>query len=76
MQITFQVYANDAFNTPSGGFDLLAGNKRPSDVGRWVTLVANAVTIPARHSVAIPFTLTVPRDTVRPATTPAASSPP
>ncbi|MBV1855254.1 WxL protein peptidoglycan domain-containing protein [Catellatospora tritici] len=58
--LTLNVYASDAFNTAEGGFDLLAAARQPVDVGAWVKLSANAVTIPARGRTVLPFTLTLP----------------
>ena len=57
---TFSVYASDAFNTAAGGFDLLAAGQRPTDVGAWVHLAESSVRVPARSSVIVPFTVTVP----------------
>lgn len=58
--VTFAVYAADALNTPSGGFDVLPAGKRSIGVGAWVTLARSSVTIPATTEVNIPFTLSVP----------------
>ncbi|GIF96732.1 WxL protein peptidoglycan domain-containing protein [Catellatospora citrea] len=60
--LTLQVYASDAFNTPEGGFDLLAAGRNPVDVGAWTKLDRTAVAVPARGQVVVPFTLTVPAD--------------
>ena len=59
---TFTVYASDAFNTAVGGFDLLAAADKPKDVGTWVHLAQPTVRIPARSSVIVPFTVTVPQN--------------
>ena len=59
---TFTVYASDAFNTAVGGFDLLAAADKPKDVGTWVHLAEPTVRIPARSSVIVPFTVTVPQN--------------
>jgi hypothetical protein len=61
-QLTFGIYSTDAFNDPSGGFDLLAGDKTPIDVGSWVTLPQSHITVKPLTSVQMPFTLTVPPD--------------
>ena len=61
-QLNFRVYATDAFNNPTGGFDLLAGDKSPSDVGSWVSLPQANVTAPPHTKTDMPFTLTVPAD--------------
>lgn len=58
--LTLAVYASDAFNTPQGGFDLLPADQAPVDVGAWVTFNTETVEVPARGSVVVPFTLTVP----------------
>jgi hypothetical protein len=60
VQLTFQIYATDAFNTPKGAFDLLTGDKTPSDAGAWVKLPQPNITAAARSKIDIPFTLTVP----------------
>jgi hypothetical protein len=60
--LTLRLYASDAFNTSTGGFDLLPGNTRPKDVGSWVSVKERRVTIPARRRLDIPFTLRVPAD--------------
>ncbi|MEV8512361.1 DUF916 domain-containing protein [Dactylosporangium sp. NPDC051484] len=58
--VTFRLYASDAVNTASGGFDLLAGDTKPTDVGAWVVLARQQVTVPAHATVNVPFTLAVP----------------
>lgn len=57
---TFKVYASDAINTPTGGFDLLAGDDKPTDAGAWVRLAKQSITIPAHARANIPFTLSIP----------------
>lgn len=58
--LTLRVYAQDAFNTPDGGFDLLAARQRPVDVGAWVTVTGGTVTVPARSRKIVSFRLAVP----------------
>ncbi|MEV6304392.1 DUF916 domain-containing protein [Actinoplanes sp. NPDC051861] len=60
--ITLRVYANDAFTTPTGGFDVLAGGGTSDDAGAWVTLSKNSVKVPARGRTVVPFTLKVPQN--------------
>lgn len=60
--LTLSVYASDAFNNSSGGFDLLAANIPPADAGTWVALKKNVVKIPPKTRLDIPFTLKVPAD--------------
>lgn len=62
--ITVDVYASDAFTTPSGGFDLLPAAQRPTDVGSWVAFEPRyrRLVIPSKSRVDVPFRLTVPRN--------------
>ncbi len=57
---TFSVYGTDAFNTATGQFDLLAADRKPSDLGSWMTFDNPTVTVPARGSVVVPFWVVVP----------------
>jgi hypothetical protein len=61
-QLTFRVYATDAFNNDDGSFNLLSGDQDPADVGTWVTMPVDAVTIPPRKQATIPLTVDVPVD--------------
>jgi len=61
---TFDIYARDAFNTDNGGIDLLTREQGSRDLGSWVKLDRELVTIPAHKGIVIPFTLTVPADAV------------
>ncbi|MEU9251304.1 DUF916 domain-containing protein [Streptomyces sp. NPDC048270] len=64
--LTFQVFATDAMNTPAGGaFALLPVETKPVDVGAWIALPAETaatVTVPAKGRKDIPFTVKVPAD--------------
>lgn len=60
--LVFRVYATDAFNNDDGTFALLAGDKPPVDVGTWLKVDQEAVSVPPRMQTTIPFTITVPRD--------------
>lgn len=59
--LTLRVYAGDAFTTADGGFDLFAAGHPSTDVGSWVKLGKNLLSVPGRSHVVVPFTLTVPR---------------
>lgn len=59
-ELTLDVYPADAFNTGTGGFDVLAAGETPVGVGAWTQLARRTVTIPARGEVDVPFTVTVP----------------
>ncbi|MDU0293626.1 WxL protein peptidoglycan domain-containing protein [Saccharothrix longispora] len=60
--ITLDLYAGDAVNTGTGGFDLLARDEASTVVGDWVTVSSPQVVVPARDTVVVPFSVTVPAD--------------
>lgn len=62
VELTFNVYATDAFNNADGNFDLLPGDQVPTEAGSWVSLDAQTVTLPPNKMTDIAFTLTVPAD--------------
>ncbi|MCX5153053.1 DUF916 domain-containing protein [Streptomyces sp. NBC_00291] len=65
-ELTFQVFATDAVNTPVGGaFALLPVESKPKDVGTWTALstgAAGTVTVAPKGREDIPFTVKVPED--------------
>ncbi|GGZ53032.1 WxL protein peptidoglycan domain-containing protein [Streptomyces bluensis] len=59
--LTFRLYAADAYNTArDGGFAVRTVKERQRGVGAWVRPEKSRVTVPARGSVTVPFTLRVP----------------
>ncbi|HEX5143475.1 MAG TPA: hypothetical protein VFW21_06360 [Mycobacterium sp.] len=58
--LTLRVYAADAFNTSNGGYDLLAFGHPSIDVGAWAATAMNSVSVAARATAIVPFTLSVP----------------
>jgi hypothetical protein len=58
--IKLRVYASDAFSTPTGGIDLLPAAKKPTDVGAWITMKTQIITLKPQQSAVVPFTLAVP----------------
>ncbi|MER7890122.1 DUF916 domain-containing protein [Micromonospora sp. NPDC094482] len=58
--VTLALYASDAFTTLRGGYDLLPAGRQPVDVGSWVRLPRQTVTVPSTSRLDVPFTLTVP----------------
>jgi hypothetical protein len=64
-QLTFAVYAADAYNGPDGALDLQTASQTPTDVGSWVRLEQELITVPPGRKLTIPFTLTIP-DSARP----------
>lgn len=62
VQLTFRIYATDAYNNVDGNFDLLTGDKTPVDAGSWVTLPQANITVPALATATLPITIAVPPD--------------
>jgi hypothetical protein len=62
VELTFHVYATDAFNNAQGQFDLLPEFKQPVDAGTWVLLPQANLTLPAHKEATFPFTLRIPAD--------------
>lgn len=58
--IDLDVYGNDAFNTPEGAFDLLPADQEPVDLGSWLQVAQEEITVPARSRVIVPFRMTLP----------------
>ena len=58
--LTLRLYATDAFSTTSGQFALLPSTQKPTDVGTWVTMSADEVTVKAGKDVIVPFEVVVP----------------
>jgi hypothetical protein len=58
--VTLKIYASDAFNTPEGGFDLLAAGKPSVDVGVWTKPDKSSVSLAPRSVSIVPFTMSIP----------------
>jgi hypothetical protein len=58
--LTLSVYGTDAFDTNTGQFDLLAHDRKPTDIGSWMTFGSSTIGVPANGSIAVPFTITIP----------------
>ncbi|WP_328400755.1 DUF916 domain-containing protein [Streptomyces sp. NBC_00390] len=59
--LTFRLYAADAYNTErDGGFAVRTEKEKQRGVGAWARPERDKVTVPARGSVTVPYTLTVP----------------
>jgi len=58
--LTFRVYPTDAFNTGDGSFELLRGDQKATELGTWVTLPQNSVTLAPKTQVTMPITIKVP----------------
>jgi hypothetical protein len=59
--LTFELYAADALNTPAGGAFALRTRVQPRhEVGLWILLPTNSVTVPPHKSARVPFALSVP----------------
>ena len=62
VQLTFSIYATDAFDDSKGQFALLAGDKAPTDAGTWVTVSQQSISVPPGKQATIPITIKVPAD--------------
>ena len=60
VSLNLRVYATDGINNPDGSFALLSGDTKPTDVGSWIALAQENVTIPAGKQLLIPYTITIP----------------
>lgn len=58
--LTFRLYATDALNNPDGDFDLLPGETKPKDVGSWVTLPQENITLLPGTQASMPMVIKVP----------------
>ncbi|QNP72808.1 DUF916 domain-containing protein [Streptomyces roseirectus] len=59
--MTFRLYAADAYNTArDGGFAVKSADEKMTGVGAWAELPENELTVPARGTVTVPFTIRVP----------------
>lgn len=58
--LQLHVYANDAFNTSDGGFDIQAAAISPTDTGAWVHLTGNFITVPPRSQIIVPIKIVIP----------------
>lgn len=58
--VTFRVYAEDGVTTADGSIGLQSAAQKSVDIGAWVHLDQNTVTVPARAKLNMPFTVTVP----------------
>ncbi len=59
--IEVKVYAVDATTTSDGGFALLNENQRQTDVGSWVQVSKDIISVKPRDRVEVPFTITIPK---------------
>ena len=60
--ITVRLFAKDATSTMDAGFQIQASADAPTDLGSWISLKENKLTLPARTEVVVPFQLGVPRN--------------
>ncbi|MET9362665.1 DUF916 domain-containing protein [Streptomyces sp. NPDC006632] len=59
--LSFRLYGADAYNTErDGGFAVRAEKEKQTGVGAWVRPARSRITVPARSSLTVPFTLAVP----------------
>lgn len=62
VELTLDVYAADGYTTPSGQLDLIAADQPSVDLGAWVDVEEEQVTLAAGESAEVAFTLSVPQD--------------
>ncbi len=60
--VKLDTYAGDAFNGPTGAFDVFRRNQKSTDLGAWISLARSSVTVPGRGFVIVPFRVSVPAD--------------
>jgi hypothetical protein len=61
--ITFNLYSADAYNTRIGGaWALKPSNVRQIDVGNWITLPTDKITLPARTEANVTYTMRIPKN--------------
>lgn len=60
VQLTFNLYATDAFNNVEGTFDLFPSSKPPTDVGTWITFPQKSITLPPQTQATMPIGIKVP----------------
>lgn len=58
--VTLKTYAGDAFNTPSGAYDIISRGKKSRDLGAWIKLDRSSVTVPGQSFVIVPFSIALP----------------
>ena len=59
-ELALNVYAADGFINAGGQLDLLPAAQPSTELGTWVDLSAETITLPAGESVLVPFAVTVP----------------
>lgn len=62
--LTFRLYSTDAVNGADGQFALLPAGERPTDVGSWVEIAQELITVAPGRSATVPVTITIPDDAV------------
>ena len=60
--LTVSVYAQDAVQTSENAFEVLTLEDDARRIGAWTRIEAGEITVPARESVVVPFSITVPAD--------------
>jgi hypothetical protein len=58
--LTFHVYGSDAINTAGGGLSLRRRTDVQTDIGKWIALPYSELTVPARTSTEVPFSILTP----------------
>jgi hypothetical protein len=59
-RVTVRLFGKDATSTPGASFEVQKSGEAPKDLGAWIALKKNKVTIPPRTEIVVPFQLGVP----------------
>lgn len=62
-EATINLFAKDATQTLDGSFTFIENDQPNTEVGSWISLSKTQVTLPAKSSTQVEFTITVPSNT-------------
>lgn len=62
VDLVFSIYATDAINSADGEPALLSQSDTPTEVGSWVSVSTDSVTLLAGNQITIPIRIVVPND--------------
>lgn len=62
--VTFKLYPVDALTTLEGNFALANEDEPKIDIGAWIKLSTDQVTVPPHKEMLVPFTITIPNENV------------
>ncbi|MDP1792640.1 MAG: DUF916 domain-containing protein [Acidimicrobiales bacterium] len=59
--LNFRLFAADAFNNADGAFDVFESSRQSKDVGTWIKVDQENISLPPKSQAVVPLTITVPR---------------